>query len=38
MYGELSMFKKHQTKSHGSAQVRVRWTFSDEALWVRGGI
>ena len=23
-------------KSYGSALVRIRWKFSDEALWIRG--
>jgi len=25
---------KHRIKSHGTALVKVRWKFSDEALWI----
>jgi hypothetical protein len=32
----VSVDTKVWIKSYGSALVRIRWKFSDKALWIRG--
>jgi hypothetical protein len=34
--GKVLYSTKVWIKSYGSALVRIRWKFSDEALWIRG--